>query len=222
MTERIEYNTEWAYWIDSISLKLKRLQKSVPIGSIILIKNRGVTEDGKKYVDTDFGIAESSGVRSITKKEASKILAKHTIDYMMKNQRWPLNMEIEEVLKSNDIEILFSASEYDEFRLKITSELVGQKPINFLNSLKPGEKEKELVWRVEGAKSGRSKCRTCGNIIEEGKFRFGEPYLYEDHIAYRWHHAKCIAPLKKFDVERLEGYRLLASDEKLRLKKLLR
>jgi len=222
LSERIDYDSEWAYWIDQKSLKLKKHQKTIPIGSIVLTKTRGVTDEGIKYVDTSFGIAESSGVREIPKKEANRILSMQMLEYMKTKAQWPPAMSTKDLLKNGDIEILFKPSEYDSFVLKLTSKMVKHKPIDFLDALKDPEKEPEPVWKIEAAKSGRSKCRTCGKIIDEGRFRIGEPYLYEDHLTYRWHHAKCIGPALDVPIEKMDGYRFLEPDEKLRLKKLLK
>ena len=217
----MNYEVEWAYWLDINTFELIRLKMAIPLGSVVLTKIRGTTEKGVKFVETEYGIAEQSGVRDISKKEASKILANQALEYMKRSKQWPPNMTIKDSFKDGDIEILFAPSEYDSFNLKFTSELVNQKPIEFLHKLKPSKKEPELVWKVETAKSGRSKCRTCGKIIEEGLFRIGEPYFFEDHLSYRWHHPKCIAPMLYTPFEKLEGFRLLKPDEKIRLKKLL-
>ena len=162
-----------------------------------------------------------SGVKEISKKEASKILAKQAVEYMKQHKRWPPAMTIEDSFKDSGIEILFAPSEYDSFHLKFNRELLGQKPQEFLENLKSSEKESDLAWKVETAKSGRSKCRTCNEVIEEGRFRIGEPYLYDKHVSYRWHHPKCIAPMLYVPPEKLDGYRLLQPDEKKRLQKIL-
>ena len=56
----IEFESDWAYWIEAKSFKLRHLYKTIPIGSVVLIKSRGVTEKGVKYVETSYGIAEWS------------------------------------------------------------------------------------------------------------------------------------------------------------------
>lgn len=221
VVDEISYEADWAYWIDSKTFELVRLKKTIPLGSIVLTKIRGKTEEGLKYVETEYGIAEQSGVRDISKREASKILAILALENMRRSKQWPPDMTIKDSFKDGDMEILFSPSEYDSFILKFTTELVKQRPSDFLEKLKPSKKEPEHAWKVETAKSGRSKCRTCGKIIEEGLFRIGEPYLYEDHLSYRWHHLKCIAPMLYTPLEKLEGYRMLQPDEKIRLRKLL-
>jgi hypothetical protein len=130
-------------------------------------------------------------------------------------------MTINESYKDGDVEILFSPSEYDSFYLKFTSEVVGQNPLEFFKRMKPSDKAPEPTWKVEIAKSGRAKCRTCEKTIDEGLFRIGEPYFYDDHLSYRWHHPRCIAPMLYTPLEKLDGYKMLKPDEKLRLRKLL-
>ena len=221
LTDEISYDSEWAYWISAKTLKLNRLKKSIPVGSVVLTKIRGVTEKGVKYVETEYGFAERSGVKDISKKDASKILAQQAFEYMKQNKRWPPDMTIKDSFKDGDVEIHYEPSEYDSFYLKFTSELIGQKPLEFFKKIKPSEKESEPLWRVEIAKSGRSKCRTCEKLIDEGLFRIGEPYFYDDHLSYRWYHPKCIAPMLYTPLEKLDGYKMLKPDEKLRLRKLL-
>jgi len=221
LTDDVNYDAEWAYWIDIRTFTLKRVKKTVPIGVIVITKTRGVTEKGAKYVQTDYGIAREDGVSDISKKECSKILARQTLEYMKQNKRWPPNMTIKDSFKDGDIEVLFEPSEYDAFNLQFTSELVGQKPLTFLEKLESSKKDSEPVWRVETAKSGRSKCRTCKKEIEEGIFRIGEPYFYEEHLTYRWYHPRCIGPTLPLPPEKLDGFRILQPEEKLRLKKLL-
>jgi hypothetical protein len=217
----VNYVAEWAFWINSKTLKLMRLLKTIPVGSVVLTKIRGATEEGVKYVETEYGIAEESGVKEISKRDAGKILTRQAFDYMKQNKRWPPNMAIKDSFKDGDVEVQFTPSEYDSFYLKFTSELIGQKPLEFFKKIKSSEKEPEPLWKVEIAKSGRSKCRTCEKIIDAGLFRIGEPYFYEDHLSYRWHHPICIAPMLYTPLEKLDGFKMLKPDEKLRLRKLL-
>ncbi|TFG95972.1 hypothetical protein E4H12_12090, partial [Candidatus Thorarchaeota archaeon] len=132
MVDEVNYEVEWAYWIDINTFELIRLKKAIPLGSVVLTKIRGTTDKGVKFVETEYGIAEESGVRDVSKKEASKILANLALEYMKRNKQWPPDMTIKDSFKDGDIEILFAPSEYDSFNLKFTSELVNQKPIEFL------------------------------------------------------------------------------------------
>lgn len=53
---------------------------------------------------------------------------------------------------------------------------------------------------VETAKSGRARCRTCGEGIQKGEARFGEevPNAFSDSggMALQWHHLRCAAKKK--------------------------
>lgn len=53
---------------------------------------------------------------------------------------------------------------------------------------------------VETAKSGRARCRTCGEGILKGEARFGEevPNAFSDSggMALHWHHLRCAAKKK--------------------------
>jgi hypothetical protein len=53
---------------------------------------------------------------------------------------------------------------------------------------------------VETAKSGRARCRTCGEGIEKGALRFGEevPNAFSESggTTFHWHHLRCAAKKK--------------------------
>jgi hypothetical protein len=56
--------------------------------------------------------------------------------------------------------------------------------------------------KIEEAKSGRSRCNSCGKSIDKGELRLGigEPG-YDDDIMYKWHHLKCAAKKHPDDLE---------------------
>lgn len=51
--------------------------------------------------------------------------------------------------------------------------------------------------KIELSKSGRAACRSCGQAIAKGVFRFGEempnPFAEAGGASYRWHHMACAA-----------------------------
>ena len=64
---------------------------------------------------------------------------------------------------------------------------------------------------VETAKSGRARCRTCGEGILKGDLRFGEevPNGFSDEggTTHNWHHLQCAAKKKPSQLRgALEGY----------------
>ncbi|MFW9886641.1 MAG: PARP-type zinc finger-containing protein [Candidatus Thorarchaeota archaeon] len=218
----VEIEAEWAFWIDPESFNLKRLKKRAPIGAIIIIKTRKKLDDERTYVDDSFGLVIEEGIDDLTKREASDILAKQAVEYMRWSKHWPASMEIREIQKSGDVKVGFKPSEYDSFVLLITRNIVGANPDEFLSKLKKHETPQEPSWRVETAKSGRSRCRSCRDYIFEGRFRIGEPYLYEGSLSYRWYHPRCVTRrIDVNDIESLDGYSKLRPVEKQRLKHLL-
>jgi hypothetical protein len=218
----VEVEPEWVYWIDPESFSLKRVKKRAPVGAIIIVKSRKKLDDELTYVDSSFGVVNESGIVELTKREASDILAKQVLDYMRWAKHWPPFMSLRRVQKSGDVEISYDPSEYDSFILLMTRKMIGADPIEFLNKLKKHEPSQDPLWRVETAKSGKSRCRSCRDVILEGRFRIGEPYFYEGSLSYRWYHPRCVVTrIDANELEVLDGYSKLKPDEKQRLKRLL-
>jgi hypothetical protein len=218
----VEIEPDWAYWIDTESFSFRRVKKRAPVGAVIVMKSRERLDHGRTYVETSFGVVAETGIVELTKKEASFILARQVLEYMRWAKRWPPFTSLKRVLKSKDVEVCFSPTEYDSFVLLMTREMIGDDPSAFLGRLGKHEAPEEPPWRVELAKSGRSRCRSCKDVILEGRFRIGQPYFYEGSLSYRWHHPRCVAT--RIDVNELEnlvGYSRLKEDEKKRLKRLL-
>jgi len=144
------------------------------------------------------------------------------LEYMRWSKHWPPFMELKEIQKSGDVKISFKPSDYDSFVLLMTRNIIGTDPAEFLTKLKKHKAPQEPSWRVETAKSGRSRCRSCRDHIFEGRFRIGEPYFYEGSLSYRWYHPRCVATrIDGNELESLDGYSMLRPDEKQRLKRLL-
>ncbi|MFX1602445.1 MAG: PARP-type zinc finger-containing protein [Promethearchaeota archaeon] len=218
----VEIEPEWAYWIDPESFNLKRVKKRAPVGAIIIVKTRKKLDDERTYVDDSFGMIVETGVQKLTKREASDILAQQVLEYMRWSKHWPPFMKVKEIQKSGDVKVSFEPSEYDSFVLLMTRKTVRADPLEFLNKLKKHEAPQELRWRVETAKSGRSRCRSCRDYILEGRFRMGEPYFYEGSLSYRWYHPRCVTTrIDTNELENLDGYSKLKPDEKQRLRRLL-
>jgi hypothetical protein len=210
----VEYDAKWAYWINPKTLRLSRLKKHVPIGSIILTKSQESSEEGRVFIVTMYSIAKSDGVTRINKDKASAILTQQALDYMKQKNMWPPFTSIKDVYKNGNVDIFYVPSEYDKFILKFTEQLVDTDVQKFLASLKKSI-DPSLSWIVEPAKSGRATCRTCNTKIDAGELRIGEPYLYEDHVSYKWHHPKCMS--RKFItllLSRIEGYESLSKSQR--------
>lgn len=63
------------------------------------------------------------------------------------------------------------------------------------------EEEKVYTFMIEHAKSGRAKCRKCGEKISKGEIRIGEPMRWHTGDygwISAWHHVSCIrVPITK-------------------------
>lgn len=66
----------------------------------------------------------------------------------------------------------------------------------------PAAPEPELApYVIEGARSSRSKCKTCRKKIEKGVLRLGVLIEGPYGIGYLWHHLTCAAKRRLDDVE---------------------
>ena len=64
------------------------------------------------------------------------------------------------------------------------------------------EKEQELApYVIEGARSSRSRCKSCRKKIEKGILRLGVLLEGPYGTGYLWHHLKCAAKRRIDDVE---------------------
>jgi hypothetical protein len=88
------------------------------------------------------------------------------------------------------------------------------------------EDETELApYKIEAARSSRSRCRTCRRKIDKGALRLGVLLEGPYGTGYLWHHLTCAAKRRSEDVEAAyeeraweEGLAVPAIDELRRLK----
>ncbi len=80
------------------------------------------------------------------------------------------------------------------------------------NETAPEPVEEELPQhRIENAKSGRAKCRTCRRKIDKDVLRLGVLLVGPFGTGYLWHHLNCAAKSLFNDVE--EAYSAVAWDD---------
>ncbi|MFX1579992.1 MAG: PARP-type zinc finger-containing protein [Promethearchaeota archaeon] len=217
----VEIAAEWAYWIDPESFNLKRVKKRAPVGAVIIVKSRERIDDERTYVDSSFGLITEIGIAEFSKKEAREILSRQFIELTRWKKQWPPHTSIKKTLSSGDVEINYEPTEYDSFKLLVTHQMIDSDPSEYLKRLKKHEAPQTPLWKVETAKSGRSRCRSCNDVILEGRFRIGEPYFYEGNLSYKWYHPRClVSSLDMDEIGNLDGYKALRPEEKLRLKRI--
>ncbi len=219
MTDWTEYATDWGYWINSDTFRTPRIKKSVRIGAVIFTKKRETLDTGQQIITTTYGVAYEDGIKIMDKRDVSKVLATQMVEYMRAKKMYPPNTAITRTYTNGNADLEFSPSEYDSFVIRITPELIRGDVEDFLHDLddfkEPSSDESEERWKIEAAKSGRSSCRTCGNLIGIGELRLGEPSMYEGHVSYRWHHLKCkVQILDDIDLKILSGYEELTSTQR--------
>ena len=76
-----------------------------------------------------------------------------------------------------------------------------------------GAEEELPPYRIEAARSSRSRCRTCKRKIDKDKLRLGVLLEGPYGTGYLWHHLTCAAKRRPDDVE--GAYELSAWDEGL-------
>ena len=226
MSEWIEFHHDWAYYIVPETFDMYKIAGKVPVGSIVLTKKQETLENEVTITNTDYAIAKSDGVVDLAdKRAAGKILAKQLVEYMKIHNEYPNGTSFDKVFKNKNVDVLYKASDYDKFKIRLTPELVGSEPEEFLMNLKTGGKKKfspQDDWKIEPAKSSRSKCKTCGHSIEKGLLRLGEPTYFQEHLNYKWHHFDCIADdLWGIPEDKLSGYSSLDDETKDNVRKVL-
>ena len=226
MTEWIEYGHDWAYYITLDTFAMNKVKGRVPTGSLILTKEKEILDTGITIVNTTYAIVEEGVIVKLDdKRAASKILATLFIDYMKIHNEYPPSSFFDKAFQNGNVDVLFKASDYDKFTIRITPDLVGGDPEEFLMNLNKASRKKfvpEDDWKIEPAKSSRSTCKTCGHKIEKDDLRLGEPSYFQDHLSYKWHHLTCKAEeIWGIPDDKLSGYLDLSSDLKDKVTKVL-
>jgi hypothetical protein len=226
MTEWIEFRHDWAYYITTDTFTMNKVTGKVPAGTIVLIKEKEILDNGVTITNTTYALAKDGHVVNLDdKRSASKILAKLFVDYMKKYNEYPPDTTFDKSFKNGSVDMLFKASDYDKFKIRLTHDLVGSDPEQFLMNLSKARRKNfnpENEWKIEPAKSNRSTCKTCGQKIEKNHLRLGEPSYFQDHLSYKWHHFACKADeIWGIPNNKLSGYVDLSSDYKNKVTKAL-
>ncbi|TFG32723.1 hypothetical protein EU528_02685 [Candidatus Thorarchaeota archaeon] len=226
MTDWIEFSHDWAYYITPSTFEMKKVRGKVPVGSIVLRKQKEILDTGMTIVNTEYSIVKEDTVVDLEdKRAANEILAKFLIGYMKEYNEYPPGTVFDKAYKNGNVDVLYKASEYDRFKIRLTSTLVGSDPEEFLMNLRKAGRKKFIPgddWKIEPAKSSRASCKTCGHNIEKGDLRLGEPTYFQDHLNYKWHHFDCKADdIWGIPKDKLLGYSSLESKIKESVEKAL-
>ncbi len=221
----LESDDEWGFYVDPETFEISKIIEEIPDGSFVIIKEREYIEDIDRTVtNTSYGLVEGKKFSTFDKRGLSSLISEACAKYILKNNQFPPKVRIHKELKQDKpAQLAFELSKFDTFYLKISKNLLeNQDPIEVINQLKTDQTSRltsydhEDAWKVEYAKSSRSTCKTCGLKIEKDTVRAGEPYYYEDHLNYRWHHEKCIF-WKALNKDTLKGLEDLEKGDKKRL-----
>ena len=226
MTEYVTFDHDWAYYIDMNAFDMHKLQGKAPVGSIILTKEKEDLDTGITVTVTKYFLAKKSGVESLDgKKEASVLLAESMLKKMRETSQMISGVSVKKEYANGNVDLLYVASDYDKFTLKIKKEMTKSPPIDFFDSLGKATRKRfnpSDEWKAERAKSSRAACRTCRGKIGKDEVRIGEPSYFDDHKSYKWHHLNCIKDeIWGIPESMLEGYGALDQDAKEILKKAL-
>ena len=225
----LDSENEWGHFIDPDSFQIVEITDEVPQGSFVVIKEREYIEDiDRTVIQTTYGIIESNKFQPMNKRELSKFMSIACGIYILNFDKLPPKVMIEKQLKlDKPAQLAFIMSNRDTFHLKLEkSALEGGNPIEIINSIMENQDftstmyDREERWKIEYAKSSRSKCRTCDSNIEKGTVRLGEPHYYENHLNYRWHHEDCVF-LQRLEKENIKGLDNLEDDDRKRIEEKL-
>ena len=221
----LDSENEWGFFIDPLTFDINNIEEEIPPGSFIVIKEREYIEDiDRTVIQTTYGIVEKNKFQPMNKRELSSIISKACAEYILSNSAFPPKVKLEkELVEEKPAQLAFLMSNHDTFHLKISEKLLeNQDPVSLIDRIIEKETSKltlydrEEIWKIEYAKSSRSTCKTCGIKIEKEKVRVGEPYYYEDHLNYRWHHEDCIF-WNTLNIEDLQGLEDLQTEDKNRI-----
>ncbi|MFW9852658.1 MAG: PARP-type zinc finger-containing protein [Candidatus Thorarchaeota archaeon] len=225
MKMTLESDDEWGFYIDPKTFEISKIVDEIPDGSFVIIKEREYIEDIDRTVtQTSYGLVQGNKFSTFDKRGLSSLMSEACATYMLKNNQFPPKVRIHKELKpGKPANLAFELSKFDIFYLKITDkQLKNKDPVEIINQLKEDQSAKltsydhEDSWKIEYAKSSRATCKTCGIKIEKDTVRAGEPYYYEDHLNYRWHHEKCIF-WKALNKDTLKGLDDLEKEDKKRI-----
>jgi hypothetical protein len=219
MASYIEYEADWAYYIDPKTFDMPKVTRKVPVGAVVLTKGRETLDTGITVVITKYGIARSDGVADLGgKREASEELTRQMLDYMRSKKEFPPGVDEKKRYSNGNVDLEFAASANDKFTIKLNPKVVGGNVADLLDTLATPSRRKfnpTENWRIERAKSSRATCRTCGTSIDKDTVRVGEPSYYQDHLSWKWHHLKCVSDeVWGIPKEKLEGYDSLDDEGK--------
>ncbi|MFW9888127.1 MAG: PARP-type zinc finger-containing protein [Candidatus Thorarchaeota archaeon] len=226
MTDWIQYDADWAYYVDPETFEMPKARSKVPIESIVLEKRRETIDTGMTVVVTTYKLTRDEGLVALEgKKEASALLTKQLLDFMRKRGTFAPGTSIKKTYNNRNVDIQYIGSDYDKFILRFTPAIVGGDPEEFLMTLgEPGRLKfnPEDAWKIEPATSGRASCKTCNGTIPKGSLRIGEPTYFQDHLNYKWHHFDCISDdIWGIPEEKLSGYASLSAEHKTTVKEKL-
>ena len=220
---------EWGYFIDPDSFQIVEIYDEIPDGSFVVIKEREYLDDiDRTVIQSNYGIVDGKKFQPMNKREISKLMSMACAKYILDFDKLPPKVMVEKQLQINKpAQLAFIMTNYDTFHLKLDKDaLEGGNPFEIVNSIlenqtfKPTIYDRDEKWKVEYAKSSRSKCRTCGSNIEKGAVRVGEPHYYEMHLNYKWHHEGCIF-FQRLEKENIKGLDKLEDEDRKRIEEKL-
>jgi hypothetical protein len=213
----VECHAEWGYWLDPRAVELRAIEGWVASGALVLHKERSGHE-----VRTHHYVVDESGVRALEDEiEAQALIARTIVDFARASGRWPPHATLSRTFKNGSVEVTYAPSRYDTFKVRISRDDVGGDPRAFFDALgaaapsgrrpKPVDEDR-TPWRVEVATTGRATCRTCKETIAKGELRLGQPFEFEGHGSFRWHHLSCACKRLR-DASKLTGFAALGASQ---------
>ena len=230
MKIRLSKPNEWGKYIDPETFDIKEIISEVPDKAVVVIQKREFrSELSRSVISTRYGAITKGSLIYVTKREASKRLAKQCSRIMLKTDKIPAHITISEKREeSKPIDLTYNFSASDKFPFQITAELLeGQNPKQFLEkiiaSTHPGNVEfnSEKDWIIGYAPHGRGLCNKCKKQIREKELRFRLMDSKDSVMNRELFHFKCF-PIKNTNPESIHGESKLEEEDQKRLRKLIR
>ncbi|MGY5864114.1 MAG: PARP-type zinc finger-containing protein [Candidatus Thorarchaeota archaeon] len=220
----VSFSSDWGYYIDPNTFDFVELTGTVPVDAIVITKEW--EEDGeRRFVLNEYHLAKSSGVQKLdSKRDANPLLAEQIFEFMKKQGKFPPGSKHTKTFKNGNVEIEYTGSEYDVFKVKLTPKMIGGNVEDFIDNLGKAAKKRFTAtdtWKVQ-MPTRSAGCKSCNGKVTKGQLRIGEPYRYEGHLAYKYHHLDCISDkIWGIAEDKIEGFDILSDENKKKVKEAL-
>jgi len=229
MKIKLNRKTERGYYIDPITCEVHEIEKEVPDGAFVMLKEREDSPSQVMSVKTSFHIAQGKKLQRTSSKIIGEQMSKACATYILENEELPLEILVkEEPIPNQPVILVLYLEEYLTIDITISEEdLNGEDPFEIITSIINTQTIRPTLYDRDSSKEkfeyaihSRSICGACGQNIEKGTIRIGLPMSGLDYVCYRWNHERCI-PAGMLSYDSAAGLEFLDDKDRYRIEKLL-